>query len=41
MTGCGDLFIARVASGFKTAIFLGDEELTAPALERDLEERFA
>jgi hypothetical protein len=38
-----DHFIARVASGFKTVVFLGDEELTPQELERlaDLEERFA
>jgi hypothetical protein len=38
-----DLFVARVASGFKTAAYLGDEELTPQELDRlaDLEERFA
>jgi hypothetical protein len=38
-----DLFVARVASGFKTAVFSGGDELTAQELDRlaDLEERFA
>jgi hypothetical protein len=38
-----DLFVARVDSGFKTAVFLGDDELTPQELDRlaDLEDRFA
>lgn len=38
-----DLGVARTASGFRTAVFQGDKELTAQELEAlaDLEERFA
>jgi hypothetical protein len=38
-----DLFVARVASGFRTAAFAGDDALTAQELDRlaDLEDRFA